>query len=166
MYEKGIKNPKVIFKKDIIDLEKVITLDLIYAELLKEGFDKKYSYENLFPDWFKRLSKVNSSNLVNLNSFLKEKIFGTNSYSLQYKKNNTVTNPDLTLATKITIIAAKSMIGIIKKPFKAIPKDPKQIINILKKKAKIITLESMVNYLWESGIPVIFVSNFPKAAKK
>jgi hypothetical protein len=87
-------------------------------------------------------------------------------YSLQYKKNKSLPKKDIQVATEISILAANTIDSVFNKPYTALPQKPKDILQILKKKSNVIELDTILDYLWESGIPVLYISQFPKKTKK
>lgn len=164
-YERGTSNLK--FVEDTVTVEEVVSPEIIYSELRDRGFDKSYSQKFLFPSWFKKQFLSNESELKKLATYLRENIFTSiENYSFQYKKNKSLQKQDIQTATEISILAANTIHSIFNKPYKSLPQKPKDIIQALKKKSNTIELDTMLDYLWESGIPVLYISQFPKKTKK
>ncbi len=164
-YEKGTSNLK--FVEDTVTVEDVVSSELIYSQLRSRGFDKSYSQKFLFPSWLKKQFLSNESELKKLVTYLRENIFTSiENYSFQYKKNKSLQKQDIQTATEISILAANTIDSIFNKPYKTLPQKPKDIIHALKKKSNVIELDTMLDYLWESGIPVLYISQFPKKTKK
>jgi len=164
-YERGTSNLK--FVEDTVTVEDFVSPELIYSQLRERGFDKSYSQKFLFPSWFKKQFLSNESELKKLATYLRENIFTSiKAYSFQYKKNKSLQKQDIQTATEISILAANTIDSVFNKPYKALPQKPKDIIHTLKKKSNVIELDTILDYLWESGIPVLYISQFPKKTKK
>jgi len=155
----------------------------IYKALKPLGLDKKFINELLLPDWWteevlhteigyiQTLSIISKNLGVNLKDLLKDdiKINLRDSHTIKFKTSRNIQLEKNTfwiqsLSSRIIEILDISY-NCSEKKFKFI-NDINELRDFLIEKYKIINLENILNYLWNTGIPVIYISEFPKELYK
>lgn len=145
------------------------------------GINRSYLDTRVLPEWWDDDAARNPSGLseailylVNRLGLTVESLQGSGGGELQFavveakfKKRSDTKKDDLRLAKMIAFRAAV----VAARGCKAVPislsSDPMAIRQaILNSGAQCVTLESLLNYCWKQGIPVIHVAEFPSLAKK
>lgn len=84
----------------------------------------------------------------------------------KFKKAHGVSDDDLKWPRCISLSVAALAVEIAKKEFSPLPSDPSSIRDeILANGHPWVTLEAILDYLWDHGIPVLHVNKFPTGKK-
>ncbi|QWT42572.1 ImmA/IrrE family metallo-endopeptidase [Dickeya dadantii] len=152
----------------------------IYNKFKNAGFNLSY-IRSLLPEWWdERLADTPSGrqyaslHLARMFSILPESLkdesegicfnFGGNH---KFKHRNNVADDDLDIATAIAYTAARIVASNFKKPYDPqIVLDPELIRKDTMESNPWVSLGGLVEYCHSVGIPVIYIKNFPRGAKK
>ncbi|OQY72391.1 MAG: hypothetical protein B6D44_10215 [Ignavibacteriales bacterium UTCHB2] len=156
-------------------------LENIFSRLKNHGIDKNFVKEILLPEWWNEevtfskagylqtLSILANNLKININDLLE----GTGTISLQnplpirFKKaeNINVSLDDIwpnALASRITDLVNNTF----SIPLSYLPTQASELRNIFLSSYERIELNSVLDFLWRKGIPVLYVSQFPRDVHK
>jgi hypothetical protein len=154
----------------------------LYQRLRAVGFDTPFVQNTVLPSWWEdSVAQTQSGYQEGL--LLLARHLGLSLTSLQdesaplelrdfgpcnFKKTQGVSADDLAIARSICTRAAQIAAASIQTPWKGtIPADGSEIReDILRAGAPWVSLESLLDWCWSRGIPVLHVASFPRATKK
>ena len=162
-------------------METAANLNSIFSSLNNYGIDKSFLRKVILPDWwsedilsskagyFQTLSIIAKNLNLNVSDLIDhpDNLIPVNRLPIKFKKaaNVEINSKDLwpnTLASKI--------FGLVNESFLIPPQEIISDIFELRKafltKYKSIELSSILDFLWQHGIPVIFISQFPRDVHK
>ncbi len=85
----------------------------------------------------------------------------------KFKKTTGTSDDDLALARAIGTRAAQLAATAMAKPYKRLPSSALEIrLQILDRGVSWVGLKELLEWCWSIGIPVVFLANFPRGAKK
>lgn len=157
-------------------------MENLYRRLRAVGFDKRYVQTVALPSWWDDSAAVSPSGYQE-GLMLLSRHLGLSLQSLQndavplelrrfgpcnFKKSQGVTDDDLAIARAVCTRAAQIAAASIQTDWQgAIPGSGTEIREtILDAGAPWVGLRELVDWCWRSGIPVLHLSSFPRAARK
>jgi len=172
-----ILNIFFIQEKDIADFN----INTIYKTLSKSGIDKKFIKSIVLPDWwddsiaetkagFLQTIDIISNNLgINLAGLLSnsETINLKGSAIIKFKTAKNVEIPESSIWPRSLALRISELIEeVLMIEFQSLPTNASDIREEIIGNYKMISLETVLDYLWTHGIPVIYISEFPTSMNK
>ncbi|WP_432413791.1 hypothetical protein [Pantoea allii] len=157
-----------------------LTAKAIYERLKEAGYPKSYILRLLPEGWDNSFIKT-IDGIAQFTSILNQKIginivFSSDNkiiveennelFRFKYLRN---TNPcELTISANIGRALFKHAISCIKKDYAQLDSDPMRLRKEILKRSndEIMTFELLLDFCWNSGIPVIFLDDLPRTAKR
>lgn len=153
----------------------------LYKRLAEVGVDSNFLANKVLPDWWDDAIAQNPSGYAQAITLLSRNL-GIELESLQrnssqiiwkelgrakFKRSEKVTDAQLLWASRLSIRAAQLACIATDSPTVQVPTSAKEIRElILKTGASAVTLNALLDYCWETGIPVLHISKFPKKTRK
>ena len=153
----------------------------LYDRLANVGLDSKFLLARVLPDWWDDQIAQNPSGYAQAITLLSRNL-GIELKSLQsstsqivwkelgrakFKRSERVTDEQLLWASRLSIRAAHLACAAYGTGVIQIPQSASEIRQrILGKGASAVTLDALLDYCWDSGIPVLHISQFPKKTRK
>lgn len=154
----------------------------LYQRLRSVGFDTPYIRDFALPSWWDDDAATSPATFQEVLLHLSRHI-GVSLRSLQddtaplelrdlgpcnFKKSQSVSADDLAIARSICTRAAQIAATSVQTQWSGvIPSDGAEIREeILRGGAKWVCLESLIEWCWNKGIPVLHIANFPRSSKK
>lgn len=149
----------------------------LYERLSEVGFPKRFVREKALPDWWdeefeatpgavlEAAAYVSRRLNLDIKSLLKSEATPTFKQSCQPKfKTKQGTEPQNILVAKCMAERIAEMIAYACVPeFKPLPNSAKFVHNEIVKKRPYVDLEGLLEFCWNSGIPVVHFDEFPKS---
>jgi hypothetical protein len=157
-----------------------LTAKAIYEKLKEAGYPKSYILR-LLPQWWDNslfktrdgiaqfASILNQRIGVNIHFLVGEKIIIEENNELFRFKYSRNTNPnELTMSANIGRALSNHSLSCIKKDYARLDSDPIKLRDRILKRSddEIITFELLLDFCWDSGIPVVFLDDLPRTAKR
>jgi len=156
-------------------------IDNIYTLLKSKGIDKKFIKEVLLPSWWdeniletktgllQTISLISKNLGANLSDLLtnKKDIHICNEFVIKFKQNNSYKNlvtdfyPQ-SLASRLNNIVERTY----STEFTLNIRTAKELREVFLTDYSEINLNNLLKFLWQNGIPVIYVSEYPKDVNK
>jgi len=156
-------------------------INTIYTTLKKFGIDKKFIKDILLPDWwddeiantkagYLQTIDIISKNLgMDLAKFVAnpETISLKGNALIKFKTAKNINIPDNLIWPKSLAIRISELIEeVLSIEFKPLPDSALEIRKQIIENYKTLNLETLLDYLWNHGIPVLHISEFPKDVNK
>lgn len=157
-----------------------LTAKAIYERLKEAGYPKSYISRSL-PKWWDNSFFKKKDGIAQFSSILNQRIgvniifsadnritIDENNDLLRFKHSRNTNPCELTIAANIGRALFKHAISCIKKDCVQLDSDPIQLRNEILKRSddEIITFELLLDFCWDSGIPVVFLDDLPRTAKR
>jgi hypothetical protein len=151
-----------------------------FEALSAVGFPKKY-VQRLLPDWWDNALFKTSSGAIEFASIVKQRlgvdvkfdqdgelrVLATNQPA-RFKRRADTREVELQVSATLGIALARLALYCTPEPYAQLPDDPK----ILGKRVRAfagdaaISFQGLVEFCWASGVPVLFLKDVPKTAKR
>jgi len=156
-------------------------INSIYNTLKKFGIDKNFVRDILLPDWWDdeivrtKAGYLQTIDLISKNLGIDLASFAANLETLNLKGNaqikfkkakNIEIDDKLIWPRSLAVRISELIEQIFKVDFKPLPQSATEIRNQIIDTSQKLNLETLLDYLWSIGIPVLHVSEFPKAVNK
>lgn len=151
-----------------------------YGALSTAGFPKAY-VQRLLPDWWDNALFKTSSGAVEFASILRQRlgvdvrfdddgelrVFPTDR-AARFKRRATTQESELELSATLGVALARLAFYCMAQPYEQLPKDPRILGRHVREHSgqPAISFRSLVDFCWHAGIPVLFLKELPKAAKR
>ncbi len=156
-----------------------LQLGCLYKRLESRGIPRAYLKKVVLPEWFEdsaaetqvgfaQTAAIISRHIgLDLKSLLDESAFPVFRDAVcKFKKPSNHEDGDLELARSIATRAAQIALAATAVTFTGLPTAREIRNEILASGAKWVDFESLLDFAWSHGIPVLHVSHFPPNAKK
>lgn len=156
-------------------------INTIYTTLEKFGIDKKFIKDILLPDWWDaeiaktKVGYLQTIDIISKNLGIDLAKFAANPETIslkgnaviKYKTAKNINIPDNLIWPKSLAFRISELIEeVLSIELKPIPDNALEIRNQIIKNYKILNLDTLLDYLWNHGIPVLYISEFPKDVNK
>lgn len=156
-------------------------INVIYKTLKIFGIDKNFIREILLPDWwdeeivrtkagYLQTIDIISKNLgIDLASLLTDPktIILKKNAQIKFKKAKNIEIDDKLIWPKSLALRISDLVEeACKVEFKPLPQSTMEIRNQIITTYQKVSLETLLDYLWRNGLPVLHVSEFPKDVNK
>jgi hypothetical protein len=153
----------------------------IYKKLNQHGYDSNFIKSYVLPFWWDEEITTTKAGFAEFVSYISKNlgiqydslknldqgIQYLNKNSYQYKKNSAHSEDDLEIAKHLAIQVAKTADKTLPTLYSRISSSATELRQILlNRNIEFISFQSLVDYSWEIGIPVIHLNKFPKKSKK
>lgn len=156
-------------------------LKSIYKTLIQSGFDKNFIKHIIMPDWWRddiansKAGYLQALSIIAKNLGLELKDLLGDSISLNLKNPNRIKfkkakNININETSIWPQSLSSRIINIVNQSYlveyKELSSDPIKIRNSILDSFDNIKLDNLLDFLWQSGIPVIYISSFPRSISK
>jgi len=153
----------------------------LYRRLRDAGLEPSYIAENALPEWWedslaeteagyaRAIGLIAAHTNINLDDLWNDNANITCPYigHTNFKKSRGVTEADVQWPKCIALSAARLALDCMKKHGRTLPTKGSEIRKeIMSSGRSCVDLPSLLDFLWNCGIPVLHVSNFPAHTKK
>ncbi|WP_257288472.1 ImmA/IrrE family metallo-endopeptidase [Endozoicomonas sp. SESOKO2] len=147
--------------------------------LADSGFPKAF-IKTVMPDWWDKSLGESAQSILMLKMHL-SKHLGLDLASLvddaksvrlapaghtHYRLTQSKSKKDVVVAQSLAESLARLVASATPKPYVPIPKNPEEVRREILNTNKWVSLEALIDYLWEHGVPVIHLKQLPAGAKK
>lgn len=176
--DKNIDSIIVLYKNrgNVMETMASISIPAVLKRLDEElGYKKKFITDNILPEWWNKnmskdpeakfyaLSAISRFFKTNISQLLNDERLNINlqtRYNLKVNKNNFNSDMDKVIAFSGRVAEYIDNYASLK-PF-VHPQSPIDLRRMILRKNKFVKLEGILEYCWESGIPVIHIENIPQ----
>lgn len=156
-------------------------INTIYTTLKKFGIDKKFIEDILLPDWWDDdISKTKAGYLQTIDIISKNlgmdlAKFIANPETISLKGNavikfktakNINISDNLIWPESLALRISELIEDVLSIEFKPLPDNALEIRDQIIENYKTLNLDTLLDYLWNHGIPVLHISEFPKDVSK
>ncbi|MFP1893399.1 ImmA/IrrE family metallo-endopeptidase [Lonsdalea quercina] len=157
-----------------------LTAKSIYAKLKEAGYPKPF-IQKILPEWWDNSLIKTSAGAFQFALILNQKlgirfffaedgelIIEGNSEQFRFKHSKNTKPSELTISANIGKALSNHALFCIKHDYIGLESDPLLLRrNIIKTSSNgIINFESLLMYCWRAGVPVLFLNDLPRSAKK
>lgn len=151
-----------------------------YEALNSVGFPKAY-VQRLLPDWWDNALFKTGSGAIEFASIVKQRLGVDVQFDqegelqvlasdrpVRFKRRATTQESELRLSATLGIALAKLALYCTAQPYAELPADPKALgtrIRDFTGRAA-ISFQDLVEFCWSAGVPVLFLKDVPKSAKR
>ncbi|OGU40364.1 MAG: hypothetical protein A2315_00370 [Ignavibacteria bacterium RIFOXYB2_FULL_35_12] len=156
-------------------------INSIYYTLKKFGIDKNFIKDILLPDWWDdeiaktKAGYLQTIDIISKNLGIDLASFLTNPDTISLKGNalikfktakNISISDNLIWPKSLAIRISELIEEVYPIQFKSLPKNALEIRDQIVENSQKLNLDTLLDYLWDIGIPVLHISEFPKDVKK
>ncbi|MEY2911638.1 MAG: hypothetical protein RLZZ184_947 [Cyanobacteriota bacterium] len=161
-------------------MSQTLEMPTLYARLSKMGFPPTFIQEKALPEWWNSDLEKNPVAVMEAAGYISKRlgldiasVFNPNVpikfkkvNSPKFKKRQNTDEQSLLVAQGLATRIAEMAGYASKSPFKGVIADASEIRRIILKNNPWVDLDSLVNFCWSCGIPVIHFSDFPRNTPK
>lgn len=151
-----------------------------YEALSSVGFPKTY-VQRLLPDWWDNALFKTSSGAIEFASIVKQRLGVDVQFDqegelqvlasdrpVRFKRRATTQESELRLSATLSIALAKLALYCTAQPYAGLPADPRLLGSRIRDFTgrPAISFEDLVEFCWSAGVPVLFLKDVPKSAKR
>lgn len=151
-----------------------------YEALSAAGFPKSY-VQRLLPDWWDNALFKTSSGAIEFASIVKQRLgvdvlFDPNGElqvrasdrPVRFKRRSTTQEQELHASASLGIALARLALHCTRASFEALPADPDKLGTRIRHDIgqDAINFQGLVLFCWRAGIPVLFLKDVPRSAKR
>lgn len=152
----------------------------LFDRLAQTGIDRTYLRTTVLPDWWEDEIALNPAGYAQLMTLLSRCLSidlptlkaskGIISYKdsgpARFKKSSGVKEERLAWPKRLSVRALEIACAAFEEPVSSIPESASTIRQTILDRAPLVSLDTLLDYCWDVGIPVLHVSGFPEKTRK